>query len=183
MRDDQNEIEVNEIYEVLRCIRQQHDNAAAPWLKRLAAIQAMRGSPSIYIADERAVLLQQSPDEGDVINRIGPELSGERSEETMKWQPIETAPRGSGEDGPSNVTHPDYIKPPDLLLKHADGVAVGHYEWYYHPGYGRGASPDESVWRSRPDDSGLYEVTHWMPLPAPPESAPNADLSGRTRSA
>ncbi len=87
------------------------------------------------------------------------------------WQPSETAPRGSGEDGPDNVTHPDYVAPPDLLLKHADGIAVGYYEWYYHPGYGRGASPDEPVWRSRPDYSGLYEVTHWMPLPAPPESA------------
>jgi hypothetical protein len=123
MRDDP-----NEIHEVLRCIRQQHDNAAAPWLERLAAIQAMRGST-----------------EG---------LGAWLKEETMEWQPIETAPRGSGEDGPSNVTHPDYVKPPDLLLKHADGVAVGYYEWYYHPGYGRGASPDESVWRSRPDDSG-----------------------------
>lgn len=89
----------------------------------------------------------------------------------VMWQPIETAPRGSGENGPNNVTHPDYVPSPNLLLKHADGIAVGYYEWYYHLGYGRGASPDEPVWRSRPDYSGLYEVTHWMPLPAPPESA------------
>lgn len=87
----------------------------------------------------------------------------------MNWQPIETAPRGSGEDGPNDVTHPNYVAPPALLLKHADGIAVGYYEWYYHPGYGRGASPNEPVWRSLPSYSGMYDVTHWMPLPNPPE--------------
>jgi hypothetical protein len=104
-------------------------------------------------------------------NKPTPPLGVSSSEGLGAWQPIATAPRGSGENGPNNVTHPDYVKPPDLLLKHADGIAVGYYEWYYHPGYGRGAGPDEPVWRSRPDYSGLYEVTHWMPLPAPPESA------------
>ncbi len=73
------------------------------------------------------------------------------------WQPIETAPKGSGEDGPNSVTDPEYVKPPNLLLKHADGLAVGYYEWYYH------------LWRRLPDYSGLYEVTHWMPLPEAPK--------------
>jgi hypothetical protein len=87
------------------------------------------------------------------------------------WQPIETAPRGSGENGPQHVEHPDYVNPPKLLLKHDEGVAVGYYDWYYHPGYGMGASPTEPAWRSEPEGTGLFEVTHWMPLPAPPESA------------
>lgn len=84
------------------------------------------------------------------------------------WRPIETAPRGTGEDGPSDVRHPDYVQPPKLLLNTAEGVIVGYYDWYYHPGYGRGARFDESAWR---DVAGgqAYEPTHWMPLPAAPQ--------------
>jgi hypothetical protein len=84
----------------------------------------------------------------------------------MEWQPIESAPRGSGEDGPSRRDHPDYVKPPKLLLWTDDGLAVGSYEWYYHPGYGYGADPNEPVWRGD-DDRPLYGVTHWMPQPPP----------------
>lgn len=91
------------------------------------------------------------------------------SERFGSWYPIETAPRGSGEDGPELRTHPDYVKPPDVLLKHSEGIAVGCYEWCYHPGYGMLASPYEPAWRSQPDCSGLYDVTHWMPLPEPPK--------------
>ena len=84
-----------------------------------------------------------------------------------QWRPIETAPRGSGEDGPSNVTHPDYVAPPNLLLWTQEGMVVGYYDWYYHPGYGRGAEPGVSAWR---DACGgeAYGPTHWMPLPAAP---------------
>lgn len=83
------------------------------------------------------------------------------------WQPIETAPRGSGIDGPDSVTHPDYVDPPKLLLWTEEGPLVGYYDWYYHPGYGRGAEDGESAWR---DHSGArtYGASAWQPLPAPP---------------
>lgn len=86
------------------------------------------------------------------------------------WMPIETAPRGSGENGPSDVRDPAYVEPPHLLLNTAEGVIVGYYDWYYHPGYGRGARFGESAWR---DCNGgqAYEPTHWMPLPEPPAAA------------
>lgn len=108
-------------------------------------------------------LWKDAPHTGKYIDALRAALSAPAG-----WQAIETAPRGSGKDGPQMTTHPDYVAPPELLLKHADGIAVGCYEWYYHPGYGRGADINEPVWRSCPDYSGLYEVTHWMPLPAAP---------------
>jgi hypothetical protein len=83
------------------------------------------------------------------------------------WQPIETAPRGSGLDGPRDVRHPDYIKPPKVLLWTAEGVVVGYYDWYYHEGYGEGWEPGESAWRDHTGER-TYEATHWMPLPPPP---------------
>ncbi len=86
----------------------------------------------------------------------------------MKWQPIETAPRGSGEDGPSNVRHPDYIPPPSLLIACREGIAVGYYDWYYHEGFGRGAEPGLPAWREIISGEPIYGATHWMPLPEPP---------------
>ena len=83
------------------------------------------------------------------------------------WQPIETAPRGSGEDGPGNVNDPDYVEPPILLLCTQEGQRVGYYDWYYHPGYGRGADQHESPWRCA-EGGQAYKPTHWMPLPPPP---------------
>jgi hypothetical protein len=43
-----------------------------------------------------------------------------------EWQPIETAPKGSGIDGPSSVSDPLHIEPPELLLWTECGVAVGY---------------------------------------------------------
>ena len=83
------------------------------------------------------------------------------------WQPIETAPRGSGEDGPHDTRDPAYIEPPTLLLWTQEGPRVGYYDWYYHPGYGRGAGI-ESPWRCA-EGGQAYGPTHWMPLPAPPK--------------
>lgn len=85
-----------------------------------------------------------------------------------EWMDIETAPRGSGEDGPGSVKHPDYVEPPKLLLWTQEGHVVGYYDWYYHPGYGRGAEDGESVWRSH-DGARTYGASHWMPLPDPPK--------------
>ena len=83
------------------------------------------------------------------------------------WQPIETAPRGSGPDGPRDTRHPDYIEPPKVLLWTAEGIVVGYYDWYYHEGYGRGWEPGVSAWRDHNGDQ-TYKASHWMPLPAPP---------------
>lgn len=81
------------------------------------------------------------------------------------WMPISTAPMGSGESGPEDVSHPDYIKPPKILLMTDEGIVVGYYDWYYHAGYGRGADPDEPAWRDH-NGERTYGATHWMPLPA-----------------
>ena len=94
-------------------------------------------------------------------------LAVAKEREECGWQPIETAPRGSGEDGPRNTRDPEYIKPPTLLLWTQEGPRVGYYDWYYHPGYGRGANPHESPWRCA-DGGQAYGPTHWMPLPEPP---------------
>jgi len=96
-------------------------------------------------------------------------LAVAKEREACGWQPIETAPRGSGEDGPRNTRDPEYIKPPTLLLWTQEGPRVGYYDWYYHPGYGRGANPHESPWRCA-DGGQAYGPTHWMPLPPPPSA-------------
>lgn len=88
------------------------------------------------------------------------------------WRPIETAPKGSGQDGPGDTRHPDYVRPPRVLLATAEGVVVGYYDWYYHPGYGAGAAPDEPAWREH-DGGRTFGVTHWMPLPAAPGATPS----------
>jgi hypothetical protein len=46
--------EVAAIHEILLRIRKQHDDAAAPWLARLAAIESMRPPPPILISAEQA---------------------------------------------------------------------------------------------------------------------------------
>lgn len=85
----------------------------------------------------------------------------------MKWEPIETAPKGSGENGPESVMHPDYIRPPSLLLFTDEGCTVGNYDWYYHPGYGAASGERDTAWC----DTQGYSIypTHWMLLPEPPE--------------
>lgn len=89
------------------------------------------------------------------------------------WQPIETAPRGSGEDGPKMVNDPDYVAPPQLLLMTPDGMTVGAYDWYYHAGYGRGAEPGVPAWRQSLSSEPIYDATHWQPLPAAPKEQPH----------
>jgi hypothetical protein len=83
------------------------------------------------------------------------------------WQEIETSPRGSGEDGPCSTSHPDYVEPPQVLLYSKDGIVVGYYDWYFHPGFGQGAADGESAWRDHTGEP-VYSPTHWMPLPDPP---------------
>ena len=61
-----------------------------------------------------------------------------------EWQPIETAPK----DGHTRV----------LLFRPGwkESTTVGWFNRYYQD------------WRSVPDVPFNGEVTHWMPLPAPP---------------
>lgn len=84
------------------------------------------------------------------------------------WQPIETAPKGSGPDGPQDRKHPEFVDSPSLFLWTSDGMIIGYCDWYYHPGYGHGACDDEPAWR-RQDGGAAYTPTHWQPLPEPPQ--------------
>lgn len=81
----------------------------------------------------------------------------------VSWQPIETAPKGSGEDGPERVDHPEYIEPPELLLWTEDGLEIGSYDWYYHKGYGYGGEERDSAWCNKHGEE-ISMPTHWMPL-------------------
>lgn len=91
-------------------------------------------------------------------------------EKSQQWRPIEEAPKGSGESGPASVKHPDYVSPPWLLLATTTGFAVGLYDWYYHPGYGRGAEDGQPAWRNQ-EGGPIFDPTHWQPLPQAPEAA------------
>ena len=80
----------------------------------------------------------------------------------MKWQPIETAPKGSGENGPDRTDAPDYEAPPRILLLVDGRVEVGAYDWYYHEGYGNGAHERDTAWVH---SGGDVAPTHWMDSP------------------
>ena len=74
----------------------------------------------------------------------------------MDWQKIETAPK----DGTVVLTYDPRWQPP---------LTASFYE--FPPGSG-------AKWRLTWDDTekyGRHEPTHWMPLPAPPESDVRAD--------
>jgi hypothetical protein len=108
------------------------------------------------------------------IDRLRAELAAmqKQRDEALVWRPIETAPRGSGLDGPHRRDEVGYVNPPALLLASRDGVVeVGSYDWYYHRGYGNGGSLGQSPWRDHYEGREIPEVTHWMPLPKPPRDA------------
>lgn len=86
------------------------------------------------------------------------------------WRPIADAPKGSGESGPASVKHPDYVSPPWLLIATTTDFAVGSYDWYYHPGYGRGAEDGQPAWRNQ-EGGPIFDPTHYQPLPPAPEAA------------
>lgn len=102
-----------------------------------------------------------------LVEHFGEHAAPAPAQAVPQWQPIGTAPRGSGMDGPDQANHPDYIDPPRILLFTEEGIVVGYYDWYYHPGYGFGADEGASAWRTN-DGGQTYGVTHWMPLPAAP---------------
>jgi len=84
------------------------------------------------------------------------------------WRPIADAPKGSGESGPASVKHPDYVSPPWLLIATTTDFAVGSYDWYYHPGYGRGAEDGQPAWRNQ-EGGPIFDPTHYQPLPPAPK--------------
>jgi hypothetical protein len=84
----------------------------------------------------------------------------------MKWQPIETAPKGGGAE---LVSDPAWVEPPDILLLFENGrQAVCRWDWYYAE-KGRGHQAGLSAWVDpiSGEQIALYydEPTHWMPLP------------------
>lgn len=77
------------------------------------------------------------------------------SEQTTGWRPIETAPR----DGTM--------------------ILVGRWDQGLATVYGDHWAEDPGCWY---DSSGLFEPTHWMPLPEPPEDVhdwSSADITDR----
>lgn len=76
----------------------------------------------------------------------------------MEWQPIETSP--IGEDHPVLVWDGSFITVAHRVV-HKDGDPRRCYDcWYVHNSYGFN------------EDGCIYGVTHWMPLPAPPQEDP-----------
>ena len=48
------------------------------------------------------------------------------------WQPIESAPKGGGT---KLVTDPNWVEPPQILLRFGDeAVSVAYWDWYYAEG-------------------------------------------------
>ncbi|MBX3634038.1 MAG: DUF551 domain-containing protein [Rubrivivax sp.] len=72
----------------------------------------------------------------------------------MEWQPIETAPKNVR----VLVTRfPARTMPPINIARFSTGALRRH----------------EFPWKTMGSLKLKYRPTHWMPLPAPPESAPN----------
>lgn len=83
-----------------------------------------------------------------------------------EWQPMETAPKGSGPD--LLVTDPQYVAPPQILLLFEGGdVSVAYWDWYYAEG-GHGCT-DGFAWIEPCSGEQLNlhynEPVGWMPLP------------------
>ena len=79
------------------------------------------------------------------------------------WQPIETMPRTG------KMVLMWSRKVGFFAGKWPQGCAAG--DWHKINGDWRGGF-----------DRRAQEATHWMPLPAPPRKAPNAEFTGRLRS-
>ena len=89
-----------------------------------------------------------------------------------KWQPIETAPKGNGNEI-NDIRSPQYVQPPKILLYFPaeDVIEVGYWDWYYAEN-GKGYEGC-SAWccgEYQPAAMGFDEPTHWMPLPEKPIS-------------
>jgi hypothetical protein len=89
------------------------------------------------------------------------------------WQPIETAPKGNGDQFES-VTDPGYIAPPKILMLFEDGnQSVTHWDWYYAPGgYGHAQAQGGPAWIAVAGGELAHlhfgSPTHWRPLPKEP---------------
>lgn len=85
---------------------------------------------------------------------IGPMTTPPQPErnESMSWQPIESAPKGSPAP---------YGSGPEVLgvCSNPAWTAYSIVRWFYHKNPARGA------WKG---PHGVWEPTHWMPLPSPP---------------
>lgn len=83
-----------------------------------------------------------------------------------EWRTIESAPKGGGAE---LVTDPDWVEPPRILLRFADGnVSVAYWDWYYAEG-GSGCT-NGFAWiepcSGEPLDLHYDELVEWMPIPA-----------------
>ncbi len=144
-----------------------------------ALSQRLREVAHLYGADPnvpRAWRDENSPlvawDELDAIAAIAEEAAAVLDGLTVpQWQPIETAPKGSGLGW--LVADPGYAAPPNVLLLFDNGaVSVGYWDWYYAKG-GSGYEGDgHSAWVepvSGEQVSRHYDQpTHWQHLPPPP---------------
>ena len=101
------------------------------------------------------------------------EAAGVRLVPVEGWQPIETAPKGNGDQFES-VTDPGYIAPPEILMLFEDGnQCVVRWDWYYAPdGYGHAHAQGGPAWVAVAGGELAHlhfgNPTHWRPLPTPP---------------
>lgn len=82
------------------------------------------------------------------LNWIAAALAEPATIPAVKWQPIESAPK----DGTR------------VLLRAEGGITEGHYDSHFWKSW-LGCHDRQKVYAS------VHKPTHWMPLPAPPESA------------
>lgn len=87
-----------------------------------------------------------------------------------KWQPIETAPKGTYSE---HKDDPEWVDPPRILLSTPEGVVIAYWDYYFDGNVGgHGYQGNETAWVG--DDGELVEVAcdtpmYWMPLPAAPQ--------------
>lgn len=119
------------------------------------------GSRAIVDGEELSAQIEMTANFKAEIQRLRKELA------KHEWQPIETAPMGSGSIGIFDRSLPDYEGAPDLLLVCDGEVKIGCYEWCHDPVVGMAAEKAASPWIS--EEGYAVHPTHWMQLPAPPK--------------
>ncbi len=92
-------------------------------------------------------------------------------ERLTKWQPMDTAPKGSQDI--EDTRDPAYVKPPLILLRFGtQGMTIASWDAYYAPGGAGEHKRDGCGWIIRPTGEPINmhysaEPDGWMHLPDP----------------